>query len=201
MTDIVVNGVTYNSVEAIAMQATNGGTVTFYPKVGYLVMFYANGGSCDVFSAYTDASGKLASLPTPTREEYRFLGWQTDDGTDIPTETVFTSDSLAVAAWESDTVTITVTGTVRTSSKSECYVVIDGQQVTSGTYQMPRNTTIRCCARAYSDSYAAKITLNGTTVAYDGDGNRETYNYIAADNATIELNCERNSYITITEGS
>lgn len=196
MADIVVNGVTYNGVESIAMQDTSGEKIMFYPEtVSYLVVFSTEGGFCETAYVYTDASGKLGSLPEATREGYSFLGWQTEDGTDVTADTVFTADTVLYAQWKR-TLTITVTGE---GAALMCYVTINGENVYSaGTYYVEENATIACSASAGSSRYTY-IYLNEIKVK-SGTG-RQTYSYAATKNATIELYYSYNyaAEISITE--
>jgi len=69
-----------------------------------LITFEANGGSNVTASAYTSLSGKLASLPVPTRGGYSFRGWYTqiNGGDEINTDTVFTSDMTIYARWNAN---------------------------------------------------------------------------------------------------
>ena len=69
------------------------------------VTFNADGGtlpSGTVNPAET-VDGKLAELPTPTRDFYVFTGWFDADGSKITTDTVFTSDATVTAHWVRDT--------------------------------------------------------------------------------------------------
>lgn len=69
--------------------------------VWYTVTFDASDGSVDPTSAKTE-NGKLSTLPTPTRENYVFLGWYTAQtgGNLVTTETVFSSDTTLYARWQ-----------------------------------------------------------------------------------------------------
>lgn len=102
-------------------------------QTGYLIVFYGNGGTSEVFSARTNADGKLDSLPTATRENYNFLGWQTEDGTDVTTETVFSEDTMLEAQWKLHAAQVLVYGNDDTFYAS--YATISGENVYSeGTY-------------------------------------------------------------------
>lgn len=213
MTDIVVNGVTYNGVEAIAMQDTSGETVVFYPKVGYLVVFMGCGGTSSVFYTYTDASGKLTELPTATREDYTFLGWYTaeDGGTQVTTDTVFTEDTLLYAQWKDNAVTITVTGSGSYLGTVCAHIVINGEQIsTAGTYKVEpgteitvKATTITAASDSSSTTLPAYIYLNGTVVASKTDRNRTaTYTYTVTGPITINMSISAftgGNKVTITE--
>lgn len=65
------------------------------------VTFNANGGTVNPTTMATEINGKLSNLPTPIRSGYRFRGWYTaaNGGTQITTDTIFTSDSTVYAQW------------------------------------------------------------------------------------------------------
>ena len=68
----------------------------------YTVTFYPNGGSVNPVAATTDSSGKLSSLPTPTRGgNYRFDGWYTEQtgGIKVTLNQVYTADTTLYACW------------------------------------------------------------------------------------------------------
>ena len=68
----------------------------------YTVTFYPNGGSVNPVAATTDSSGKLSSLPTPTRGgNYRFDGWYTEQtgGIKVTLNQVYTADTNLYAYW------------------------------------------------------------------------------------------------------
>ena len=69
--------------------------------IGYEITFDANGGQCDTTSMYTDTTGKLSALPTPTRGGYTFDGWFTEQsgGTAVTTETVYDKNTTLYAHW------------------------------------------------------------------------------------------------------
>ena len=68
--------------------------------IGYLITFNPNGGVCEIQNTRTDVNGALSSLPTPTRSGYTFLGWYTEDGTQVGEDTVFTQDTTLTAQWQ-----------------------------------------------------------------------------------------------------
>ncbi|MDR3905932.1 MAG: GLUG motif-containing protein, partial [Evtepia sp.] len=77
-------------------QHTDGGngTCTVCGQIiGYLITFNPNGGVCEIQSTRTDVDGALPPLPPPTRSGYTFLGWYTEDGTQVGEDTVFTQDT------------------------------------------------------------------------------------------------------------
>ncbi|MCQ2440190.1 MAG: InlB B-repeat-containing protein, partial [Oscillospiraceae bacterium] len=67
----------------------------------HTVAFDATGGSVTPASGTTNADGKLASLPMPTKSGYIFCGWYDapTGGNCVTTATVFTADSTIYARW------------------------------------------------------------------------------------------------------
>ncbi len=65
------------------------------------ITFDPNGGAVTPTSGTTDADGKLATLPTPTRTSHDFNGWFTaaTGGIEVTANTVFTEDSTIYAQW------------------------------------------------------------------------------------------------------
>ena len=96
-------GLTGNPVTAIG--GTEMGNKEYWAKWEantYTVTFYPNGGSVNPVAATTDSSGKLSSLPTPTRGgNYRFDGWYTEQtgGIKVTLNQVYTADTTLYAYW------------------------------------------------------------------------------------------------------
>jgi len=67
----------------------------------YTITFNANGSTVTPASAATDAEGRLASLPTPTKPGYIFDGWYTalTGGTKVTVKTVFSENATIYARW------------------------------------------------------------------------------------------------------
>ena len=65
-----------------------------------------NGGSCAEANAYVSADGKLGSLPTTTREGYRFLGWfdAPEGGNKVTGATPVVKDMTLYAQWKDSTI-------------------------------------------------------------------------------------------------
>lgn len=71
-------------------------------QTGTHITLNANGGNAlTPGTLTTGADGRLASLPTPTRSNYRFDGWFTaaSGGTQITPSYVFTADTTIYARW------------------------------------------------------------------------------------------------------
>ena len=72
------------------------------PVTTYTVTFDANGGSVTPANATTEATGKLATLPTPTRSgSYTFKGWYTasSGGAQVTVDKVYTENTTIYAQW------------------------------------------------------------------------------------------------------
>ena len=70
----------------------------------YTVTLNANDGVCGTASLTTNENGKLASLPTASRENYTFDGWYTaaEGGAQVTTDTVFNANTTIYAHWTSN---------------------------------------------------------------------------------------------------
>ena len=68
----------------------------------FVITFDANGGTCTVESAKTNKNGMLETLPTATRDDFRFVGWFTakTGGTMITTDFIFKADTTVYAQWQ-----------------------------------------------------------------------------------------------------
>lgn len=151
-------------------------------ETGHLIVFYAGEGQCDTFSLRTGADGKLTELPTATRAGYNFLGWYTEDGTQITTETVFTGDAIVYAEWEGIPATIKVTGS---GSSSYCYIYttsILAPTLQATTLSLERGSTVTCVVKDGSAG-SGTVTLNGETVLSEGG----IYKYTVKGDATIDM--------------
>jgi len=68
---------------------------------GNKITFITNGGECGIEYIHVESGEALGELPVPTREGYKFLGWQYNDEF-VTEETVIESevDFVLIAAWE-----------------------------------------------------------------------------------------------------
>lgn len=130
-----------------------GYTITFDPAGGTLPEGVAN-------TATTNADGKLASLPTPTREGYTFDGWYRtkQNGPKVTTEFTFTENITLYAHWKVD---------AKFSLSGYGYEkVIPDIQVTSGTEEInfsgePKyGVDIGIVAFEISENYPSDIANN-----------------------------------------
>jgi uncharacterized protein (TIGR02145 family)/uncharacterized repeat protein (TIGR02543 family) len=71
-----------------------------YRDTVYKILFMAEGGTVSPdFGMTVAGTGRLASLPTPTRTGYTFSGWYTDGGDRVETTTPFRADVAIYAHW------------------------------------------------------------------------------------------------------
>jgi uncharacterized protein (TIGR02145 family)/uncharacterized repeat protein (TIGR02543 family) len=68
----------------------------------YMITFNANNGTVTPAFDSTGAGWTLASLPTPSRTDYKFTGWYTSatDGTPITPSTVYSANTVVYAQWK-----------------------------------------------------------------------------------------------------
>ena len=68
----------------------------------YTVTFNANGGICDIENKKISQNSNYGSLPEPTRDGYRFLGWHSDieNGSQILETDIVTANITLYAKWE-----------------------------------------------------------------------------------------------------
>lgn len=104
----------------------------------YTITFDTNGGTSSDNELITDASGKLSSLPTATRDDYTFDGWFTaaEGGEEVTVDTIFTENTTVYAHWTKSTIPPTDEKTVYeitfdanggTSTNSELSTDADGK--------------------------------------------------------------------------
>lgn len=154
------------------------------------VTFDGAGGTASVAAMRTGLDGKLATLPTATRDNYELAGWFLADGTQVTTETVFTADTTVTARWTANTVTVTVTGRF---SATDSYLTINGQTVkTEGTYAAPIGDVIECCAASDTSRISGKIYLNGEVVE---SGWPARYGYTVKQNTPVLISLDEAAYV------
>lgn len=150
------------------------------------VTFDGAGGTASVAAMRTGLDGKLATLPTATRDNYELAGWFLADGTQVTTETVFTADTTVTARWTANTVTVTVTldnGTAKAVTK----VAINDEFLPdddSLVLDVAPGSIIFCQARGRS-SGDGSVVLNGTTVAKSSSYAKYNYTVKASTPVTI----------------
>jgi len=196
--------------------ATGNYTKDFTIYSVYAVTFDANGGDVTTASGTTGTSGKLASLPTPTRSGYTFDGWYTEetDGTQVTTGTVFSENMTIYARWT--VITYTIGYTLNSGTVSQDNPVSYTVETPDFTLNNPTRTgyifagwtgangttpqeivTIEQVSTG-NKNYTANWTLHPYTITYDLDGgtvsqaNLTSYN-ITTSNFTL-INPTRTGY-------
>lgn len=144
------------------------------------VTFDANGGSVTPANAATNESGKLDSLPTPTRSGYTFSGWFTaaNGGTKVTTDTVFTDDTTVYAQWTvvqsggSGGGSSSGGGGSSSGDKTETVTHPDGSTTTTVT--KPNGTVTETTKQPDGSQQVVESQKDGTvtTTNTDADGNR-----------------------------
>lgn len=128
------------------------------------VTFDAGEGKADAETARTDKDGKLAELPTATRDGYTFEGWFTaaEGGNAVTADTVFDKDTTVFAHWKQNVVS--ATPNVKLSTSTYTYngkvktpgvkVSVNGTVLTKDNYSVSYGK-----GRKNVGKYTVKVTL------------------------------------------
>lgn len=128
------------------------------------VTFDAGEGKADAETARTDKDGKLAELPTATRDGYTFEGWFTaaEGGDAVTADTVFDKDTTVFAHWKQNVVK--ATPSVKLSTSAYTYngkvktpgvkVSVNGTVLTKDNYSVSYGK-----GRKNVGKYTVKVTL------------------------------------------
>lgn len=128
------------------------------------VTFDAGEGKADIASVRTDKDGKLAELPTATRDGYTFEGWFTaaEGGDAVTADTVFDKDTTVFAHWKQNVVK--ATPSVKLSTSAYTYngkvktpgvkVSVNGTVLTKDNYSVSYGK-----GRKNVGKYTVKVTL------------------------------------------
>ncbi|MDR0381250.1 MAG: InlB B-repeat-containing protein [Oscillospiraceae bacterium] len=94
------NAVTWEWLYSNVREDAVGTANIVAPTPAYIITFEPNNGTAAT-SSTTGPDGKLSSLPTPSRSNYRFGGWYTasNGGTPVTTSYVFDRDTVIYAQW------------------------------------------------------------------------------------------------------
>ena len=129
----------------------------------YTVTFDANGGSVSQSSKTVTYASTYGDLPTPTRADYTFAGWYTEEsgGTKIEqsTKVSITSEQTLYARWTANTYTVTFNangGTVSPTSKEVAY------DSTYGDLPIPTRTGYTFDGWYTAESGGTKIEASST---------------------------------------
>ncbi|MDR1134920.1 MAG: InlB B-repeat-containing protein [Clostridiales Family XIII bacterium] len=154
------NAVTWEWLYSQVREDAVGTANIIAPSPTYIITLDPNNGAAST-SSTTGADGKLASLPEPTRINYRFNGWFTaaTGGTQITTSHVFGGDTVIYAQW-------TYTG----SSSSSGSGGGGGGGMSATTYRVSFDS------QGGSD-VAAQTVTSGLTATKPTDPTRENYTF------------------------
>ena len=133
------------------------------------VTFDANGGTCATASAQTNQQNKLASLPTATRDSYRFNGWFTTatTGDKIDANTVFKANTTVYAHW---TQVYTVTYQANGGTGADVVVpnILGDYVLAANTFTAPSDKAFKCWLIGEKEMYPndkINVTANITVKA------------------------------------
>jgi|GEM_PF-2335629 len=116
---LAASGVTATGVTTFTGNTVGSTSITFTKTAGatevnatfdnippdtFTITFDPNGGTVTLTSGVTDPAGRLATLPTPTKANYNFVGWFTQaiGGAQVTagaTGTVFDANTIIFAQW------------------------------------------------------------------------------------------------------
>ncbi|MDR2592431.1 MAG: InlB B-repeat-containing protein [Chitinispirillales bacterium] len=126
------------------------------------ITFDANGGTVSPSWALTDADSTLATLPTPTRTDYTFIGWFTlaTGGSEVNVGTKFSNDATIYAHWAS-------------ASQNAFTITFDanGGTVSPSSAQTRADSTLATLPTPTREGFAFvgwSTALNGNNMVTDG---------------------------------
>ena len=164
------------------------GNATIYAQwtlVTYTITFNANGGTVSPTSGTTGEGGRLASLPTPTRNGYTFNGWFTaaTGGAAVTESREYSANAAIYAQWTLNTYTIafdanggTVSPTSSTTGEGGKLTSLPTPTRTgynfSGWYTTSTGGTQVTTSTAFSAGVTiyAQWTLNAYTITFNANG-------------------------------
>ncbi len=170
----------FNRVEDITLYA-------HWNLITSTVSFDANGGTVEPASKTVDSNGTYGELPVPVKTGYDFLGWYTDEGTKVISETAYNSveDATLYAHWALSSFTLNFDangGTVSEASKTAYYeTAVGALPVPSRTYYTfngwfteatgGTEVTAETAFSSVEDvTIYAQWTLNSFVVTFDANG-------------------------------
>ena len=179
-----------------------------WTRIECQVTFHANGGTLEGAATITTVDGKLASLPTATREGYTFAGWfdAATGGNQVTLETIYTVATTLYAHWTEvlpSTATYTVfvvdgsgnpvTGSVYVTWQGDTTVtkaIGDASGSVSATLNEGTYTVVLTLTGAYADCQYVSVTVTAenpvATVQLAG--------HLPADVPVVE-NCTGGAYV------
>lgn len=97
-----------------------------WTKNNYTLTFNANGGSVSPTSRSVAYGSTYGTLPTPTRTNYKFLGWYTaaSGGSQVSSQTVMGAGNVTIYAhWQLNTVNVTFNANGGSGTTTKAYTV------------------------------------------------------------------------------
>ena len=131
-------------------------------EIGYTITFDAGDGTVSPTTAVTGPNGKLASLPTPTRENYNFIGWYTaaEGGDKVDTDKVYTGNTTIYAVWEEKIINATAV----TINNSNITLTVGDTETLIATV-VPENATVKSVIWNSLKPEIATVDQNGEVTA------------------------------------
>ena len=152
----------------------------------YTITFDPNGGKVSPTTAKTGADGKLASLPTPTRDGYSFADWYTakTGGEKVTSAYTFTDDATVYARWTENSGGGNGSGNSGSGGGATSYAVSTPSKTENGSVTVsPKNAaqgkTVTITPKPDEGCKVDKVTVtdkngNPVEVKDNGDG---TYSF------------------------
>lgn len=157
-------------------------------SISYTITFDPNGGTLDdskkTATANEENEYMITTLPTPTRDGYKFLGWftQAEGGEEIkPKVKTYDADTTLYAHWESEAPTPT-----------ECTVTFDA----NGGSVTPENATTAGKLEKLPEPTRTGYTFDGWYTA-KVDGTEVTKDTAYSENTTIYAHWTANTYTIV----
>jgi uncharacterized repeat protein (TIGR02543 family) len=173
--------------EKVTTNTIFGGDVTIYAMWTpiYTITFYANGGTVSQVTGTTGSGGKLATLPTPTRNGYSFDGWFTEEagGVKITKDQVFSKDMTIYAQW---TLITYVAVTFSAGEHGTITATVDGNPIASGAL-IQRGKNVVFTATASTGYTTSGWTVNGAAAATSSPGTYTLANIPTASTVTVSF--------------
>lgn len=171
--NIIMTGVQSNLTKAISVD------VVAAPAQQYTVTFEYNDSIPQTTETVDDGDAIGNRLPNPTRTNYKFFGWYTDDGTfyeEVTPATVVEGDITYYAKWVEDTASFPIVW----SETNAC--TFTGTSNVSGDYCSASNKTLRYINTAVQlftqANYEKDFEVGFTIVEYDPSANNNQATFV-----------------------
>jgi uncharacterized repeat protein (TIGR02543 family) len=188
------------TAETGGMEVTEGrkysaNTVIYahWTQSAYVITFDAKGGTVTPTTMTIGESGRIASLPTPTRTGYDFDGWFTAEtgGTAVTTSTVFSVDAAIYARW-----TPTYAVTFSAGENGVLAVTVDGNAIATGA-QVRQGKNVVFTATPNNGYTVGGWSVNGTAVN-GNTGNTYTLSSVSAARA-VAVSFEKTDAVLVSD--